>query len=110
MFNRFIPFELIILFEMCKIHYSFFIAWDLNLWEHEEGEPPLVHNLSLLEDCAEIRYLFCDKTGTLTQNVLIFRNIASRNSGQNFPETEDVFDMVRCILLCNSAYMALGKV
>ena len=26
--NRFVPFELVIIIEMCKIHYSLFITWD----------------------------------------------------------------------------------
>ena len=51
---------------MCKMNYSLFVTWDTQLADQETGEPPMVHNVSILEDCGEIRYLFCDKTGTLT--------------------------------------------
>ena len=33
------------------------------------------HNYNLLEDTAEIEYIFADKTGTLTKNELQFRCI-----------------------------------
>lgn len=35
-----------------------------------------VNNMNLLEDLADIRYIFCDKTGTLTQNELVFKELA----------------------------------
>ena len=35
-----------------------------------------VINLTMLEDFAQINYLFCDKTGTLTKNQLIFKFLA----------------------------------
>jgi len=100
--NRFVPFELVIIIEMCKMHYSIWISWDAALHDEETGEGPLVHNLTLLEDCGEIKYLFCDKTGTLTQNVLIFREIGSMKSGRGiFPQTNEDIELLRCILLCN---------
>lgn len=39
-----------------------------------------VKNLTMLEDLSRITHLFCDKTGTLTKNELVFRTIAI---GQN---------------------------
>lgn len=32
--------------------------------------------MTMLEDLASINHLFCDKTGTLTKNELIFRSLA----------------------------------
>ena len=34
------------------------------------------HTLNLLEDLAKIEYIFADKTGTLTQNELVFKEIS----------------------------------
>lgn len=107
--NRFVPFELVIIIEMCKIHYSMYITWDATLWNEETGEGPMVHNLTLLEDCGEIKYLFCDKTGTLTQNKLIFREIGSMRAGVTFPETEEDMELLRCILLCNECFIVNGE-
>lgn len=35
-----------------------------------------VKNLEILEDLSRINQIFCDKTGTLTKNELIFRGMA----------------------------------
>jgi len=35
-----------------------------------------INNAAVLEDMAEIDHIFCDKTGTLTKNELIFREMA----------------------------------
>ena len=34
-----------------------------------------VRNMNMIEEMAEIEYVFCDKTGTLTQNELLFKAI-----------------------------------
>jgi P-type E1-E2 ATPase len=33
----------------------------------------------MLEDMSKINHIFCDKTGTLTKNQLIFKTIAVKN-------------------------------
>ena len=43
-----------------------------------------VQNYSLHEDLGQVDYLFCDKTGTLTKNELVFNKWAS--SGTVNPE------------------------
>ena len=34
-----------------------------------------VHNPDKLDEVAKVNHIFCDKTGTLTQNKLIFRTL-----------------------------------
>ena len=36
-----------------------------------------------MEDMAEIDHMFCDKTGTLTKNALIFREMAILGNHRN---------------------------
>ena len=38
-----------------------------------------VNNMMMLEDLSKINQLFCDKTGTLTKNELIFKAMAVSN-------------------------------
>ena len=38
-----------------------------------------VRNMNMIEELGEIEYLFCDKTGTLTKNELIFKSLSIVN-------------------------------
>jgi phospholipid-translocating ATPase len=104
LFNQFIPFELIIILEMVKIHYTGFIEADVHLINEESGRQIKVQNLSMHEEIGQIQYLFCDKTGTLTQNKLLFRELESRKHS-----VEDQSWLMRCIALCHDAVRINGK-
>jgi P-type E1-E2 ATPase len=41
-----------------------------------------VRNLNMIEELAQIEYLFCDKTGTLTQNELVFKQVSIFDNGK----------------------------
>lgn len=44
--------------------------------------------MTMLEDLASINHLFCDKTGTLTKNELIFRSFAIGSHVSHFKDGE----------------------
>ena len=77
------------------------MEWDVSMYGM------VVKNMSLHEDLAQIDYIFCDKTGTLTQNELRFRGLCLRNIGiirsprSEGTSTEDVDLLVRFICLCH---------
>ena len=71
-----------------------------------------VQNYSLHEDLGQVDYLFCDKTGTLTQNELVFNKWASQ--GTCNPETVSANeyppafkDLLRCICLCHDVLLIM---
>ena len=39
-----------------------------------------VKNLELLQDFTLINNIFCDKTGTLTKNILVFKKFSFKNT------------------------------
>lgn len=45
-----------------------------------------VKNTLLIEDFAKINHIFCDKTGTLTKNLLIFKSMALGEKVYNFDQ------------------------
>ena len=73
---------------MIKIWYTGFIEHDVSLYNVEAGKSLDVQNLSMHEEMGQIQYLFCDKTGTLTKNQLIFREMAVLESDQDQSNTQ----------------------
>lgn len=68
---------------MIKLWYTGFIEHDVTLYNVEAGKHLAVQNLSMHEEMGQINYLFCDKTGTLTKNLLIFREMAVIDSNES---------------------------
>ena len=48
---------------------------DVEIWDEEKATKCVMNNMGVLEDLALVDYMFCDKTGTLTKNELIFREM-----------------------------------
>jgi phospholipid-translocating ATPase len=66
---------------MQKFFGSLFLIWDLELYDEETNEPAKCNSSDLNEELGQIQILFSDKTGTLTENVMIFKE-ASINGRQ----------------------------
>jgi magnesium-transporting ATPase (P-type) len=77
--NSYIPLDCIIVIEFSKMFFVSIMNKDVEMKTIDPQTGELVefesHNYNLLEDTAEIEYIFADKTGTLTKNELQFRCI-----------------------------------
>lgn len=71
-FSYFIPISLMVSLELAKLIQAMFISWDLKLTNPETGEGMSVNNSNLNDELARAKYIFCDKTGTLTENKMVF--------------------------------------
>lgn len=88
LFSNLVPISLFVTVEMIKYYQAYMIASDLDLYHEETDTPTVVRTSSLVEELGQIEYIFSDKTGTLTRNVMEFKScsIAGRCYIEKIPE------------------------
>ncbi|KAJ6655156.1 hypothetical protein lerEdw1_005634, partial [Lerista edwardsae] len=68
-----IPMAMLITFEFIYLVNSCFIDWDLEMYYAPKDTPAKARSTSLNDHLGQIQYVFSDKTGTLTQNIMTFK-------------------------------------
>ncbi|NWX37677.1 AT8B3 ATPase, partial [Notiomystis cincta] len=68
-----IPMSMYITFEFIYLVNSCFINWDLEMYYGAKDIPAEARSTSLSDQLGQIEYIFSDKTGTLTQNIMSFK-------------------------------------
>lgn len=51
---------------------SVFINWDVHMYYEPQDFPAKARSTSLNDQLGQVEYIFSDKTGTLTQNIMVF--------------------------------------
>ncbi|XP_051825539.1 phospholipid-transporting ATPase IC [Antechinus flavipes] len=85
--NTMVPISLYVSVEVIRLGQSYFINWDLQMYYPEKDTPAKARTTTLNEQLGQIHYIFSDKTGTLTQNIMTFKKCCI--NGQIYGEHRD---------------------
>lgn len=124
MFTNLVPISLLVCLETVKFLQGFILAWDVQMYDYENDVEMKAQSSNLNEELGMVEFVFSDKTGTLTQNIMEFKCfiVKQKNFGRyhptklldrdhkiqdkNFEEAlqnkdEDVVDFLRFLALCH---------
>ncbi|KAJ2063155.1 aminophospholipid translocase [Coemansia sp. S146] len=73
LYNNLIPISLIVTMEIVKFQQAQLINADMDMYDEGSDTAALARTSSLVEELGQVEYIFSDKTGTLTCNIMEFR-------------------------------------
>ena len=69
-----------------KLGQVYFINQDAKMFYEESSQYPICRATNINEDLGQIQYIFSDKTGTLTENKMIFKRYSIAGTSCVHPE------------------------
>ncbi|KAK9875763.1 hypothetical protein WA026_009559 [Henosepilachna vigintioctopunctata] len=79
LFNNLIPISLQVTLEVVRFIQAIFINQDVQMYDPISDTPALARTSNLNEELGQVKYIFSDKTGTLTRNIMEFKKCAVGN-------------------------------
>ncbi|KRZ58273.1 putative phospholipid-transporting ATPase IA [Trichinella nativa] len=97
LYNNLIPISLQVTLEVVRFVQAIFINFDLEMYYAPTDQPAAARTSNLNEELGQVKYIFSDKTGTLTRNIMMFKrcSIGGIIYGQNESEKFDDPNLLR---------------
>ncbi|AOA62983.1 Aminophospholipid translocase (flippase) [Komagataella phaffii CBS 7435] len=73
MLNTLIPLSLYVTMEIIKAMQLVLLQSDIDMYDRKSNTPAEARTATILEELGQVSYIFSDKTGTLTDNLMLFR-------------------------------------
>ncbi|CAG8460212.1 3021_t:CDS:2 [Paraglomus occultum] len=88
LFQNIVPISLYVSIEMVKTVQAYFIHSDIEMYYEKLDLPCVPKTWNISDDLGQIEYIFSDKTGTLTQNVMEFKKCTINGVTYGLGETD----------------------
>lgn len=92
MYNTLIPLSLYVTTEIIKLVQMLFLHWDIDMYHEQSDTPCEARTATILEELGQVSYIFSDKTGTLTDNMMVFKKFSVAGTAwyhETYPEHLD---------------------
>lgn len=92
--NYLIPISIMVTMELQQLLFAVFISKDVEFYDARSNEKAQVNATNLADELGQIEFLFSDKTGTLTQNKMVFKSYSLADDNQIYNVEEGGIFMI----------------
>ena len=97
--NNLVPISLLMTMELVKYFQGWFISWDIDIYDKNKKAMTKVQTSTLNEELGQVKYIFSDKTGTLTKNYMNFKRVTiGFNQYNKMKEEESPINLIEVVL------------